>query len=940
MAKKTVAKVSSKKISAPVAYKPTKGRPREHLAYLNQREMDYLRSINGNNMERGPRGLPSFPPDDAIGSSSKSPSGTSQNSNPKSPSGPSGPNSSASGTHSTKTSSGKSQNSSSKSPAGPSGPNSSASGTHSTKSSGSGSGGTGGGNKTSGGMRGAGSNYGAGSARPGSGQGSDPKNGGGYKGPSSPMGGQGSSFSTPQAAASYNKTVASGSKTPTSPMGKQGTSFSSPVMAAGYNYDKIVQQKAQTRDAGAALRNSPAVVGDLSSAGVRSLMVGPMGEPVNMKAGIQKASLSPMSQESNWADKAISAGSTIADSISAAGSYVTEGIGNLLGYQKTPSKLDGPLGTAAYDRLPQEGYYNAPKYGGPLGREAYDRVPQEETPPPAVSQQSINRVKEQYSMYKNPNAVGPTVQNTGTISDQFAPFKYNEPIGPPRPGMLSAGEIADRNRRMKELSDAPDDAFQGYDNYDPLTSIGNRQKYDPLSSVRTPSAPARPNASTTGTTPGYDPLTSVRVPAQQPESYDPLSSVRPPARPAPGYDPLSSVKVPPRQTLGRELMNSTYDAGIRIGNFASDLWGNIVGPSQAVADENLPYRSGIDTSYLPIQQPAPGGINSLQGAGYGTFNVTPELRKAAVSGSQFAKGIADIESRPSIDAPPDLPAPLAPERTTYLPSDPRLNIPIGAIQNERILEIEDVPPENYRPTYPAGTYTTPYDVAPPAPRKGMVRPGSGPARRMSETSYTPGDYDNYRNGVDNGDTVPRDENGDPIGPETPQEDSVSPKKKTTRSMNPAQDDYGDIQYPEQSIPEKVLRKAPFGIGALTRLGRFAGQKEWDKMSPEERLAMRDKWDAQNKAYGRNQSGGNDKRMGYAPGSRFGFAFGKGPDPELQNLKDYSAEAGGGNTPSGSRPAIYYSWDVGVNIPSPGDPNYNLYLQYLQERAAANAGTGG
>ena len=81
----------AKKITAPKTYDPGKGRPKEHLAYLNEREMAYLRSINGNNMERGPKGLPSFPPKDAVGSSSKaSPS--------RGPGGPSGPNSSPSGT--------------------------------------------------------------------------------------------------------------------------------------------------------------------------------------------------------------------------------------------------------------------------------------------------------------------------------------------------------------------------------------------------------------------------------------------------------------------------------------------------------------------------------------------------------------------------------------------------------------------------------------------------------------------------------------------------------------------------------------------------------------------------------------------------------------------------------------------------------------------------
>ncbi len=68
--------MSKKKITAPLSYDPGKGRPKEHLAYLNWQEMQELKRINGNNQERGPMGLPSFPPADAIGSSSKAKSST------------------------------------------------------------------------------------------------------------------------------------------------------------------------------------------------------------------------------------------------------------------------------------------------------------------------------------------------------------------------------------------------------------------------------------------------------------------------------------------------------------------------------------------------------------------------------------------------------------------------------------------------------------------------------------------------------------------------------------------------------------------------------------------------------------------------------------------------------------------------------------------------
>ena len=201
------------KITAPHSYDPGKGRPKEYLAYLNEREMAYLRSINGNNMERGPRGLPSFPPEDAVGSSSKAGS--------RGPGGPSGPNS------------GPSTGGGGKGPGGPSGPNSGPSG------------GLGGGGKGSagsspsspGGLRGAGGNYGSGSGKPGT-----TSSPGGYKGPSSPMGGQGPSFSR----------------------------------------DTKAQQDAQVRDAIKAVKNSPAFRNDASSGGIRTLSVGPIGTPVNV----------------------------------------------------------------------------------------------------------------------------------------------------------------------------------------------------------------------------------------------------------------------------------------------------------------------------------------------------------------------------------------------------------------------------------------------------------------------------------------------------------------------------------------------------------------------------------------------------------------------------------------------------------------------------------
>lgn len=214
----------AKKITAPHSYDPGKGRPKEYLAYLNQREMDYLRSINGNNMERGPRGLPSFPPEDAVGSSSK-----------------------AGSTKST---------------------SSSGAGRDSSRGLGQGAGGSAVGRGPSGGGNLGGGNKGPGGpSGPNSGpsRSSSPSTGGGGKGPGGPSG--------PNSAPS---------RSPSSPMGGQGPSFSSPKSAGGYNADRAAQQRAQVNDTRSAVKNTPAARNDLAVGGIRTLSVGPMGTPVNV----------------------------------------------------------------------------------------------------------------------------------------------------------------------------------------------------------------------------------------------------------------------------------------------------------------------------------------------------------------------------------------------------------------------------------------------------------------------------------------------------------------------------------------------------------------------------------------------------------------------------------------------------------------------------------
>lgn len=220
--------MSTKKVTAPKTYDPGRGRPKEHLAYLNEREMAYLRSINGNNMERGPRGLPSFPPEDAVGSSSRSPSSGSRTSS-----------------------------------------SSSGAGRDSSRGLGQGAGGTAVG-------RGPGGSGGLGGG--GKGAGSSGTQSRGPGGPSGPNSGPSQSAGSKAAPS----TPSAPSRTPSSPMGGQGQSFRSPMGAGWHNRDTIDRQRAQVNSARDAIRNTPAARSDLSIGGIRTLNVGPIGTPVKV----------------------------------------------------------------------------------------------------------------------------------------------------------------------------------------------------------------------------------------------------------------------------------------------------------------------------------------------------------------------------------------------------------------------------------------------------------------------------------------------------------------------------------------------------------------------------------------------------------------------------------------------------------------------------------
>lgn len=239
------AKPAGKRITVPKTIDWGPNAPRDHLAYLNAREMEYLQGLRSFKGKRDYNGVPAFPDpgDTARGDTGK-------------------------GTTSSHGSSATTDNS---------------------------RGNTG---------RGAGSNYGSGSGRPGTGGGSS-NLGGGNKGGS--PGSQGSSVgggnkgstgtSSGMRGAGSNYGAGStrpGSTTPASPMEGQRASFSSPSSAAGYNKDQAARQRSAVKDAASVVQSNRALKGDLQVGGIRSISVGPIGTTISVPRALTSAVSGPV----------------------------------------------------------------------------------------------------------------------------------------------------------------------------------------------------------------------------------------------------------------------------------------------------------------------------------------------------------------------------------------------------------------------------------------------------------------------------------------------------------------------------------------------------------------------------------------------------------------------------------------------------------------------
>jgi hypothetical protein len=235
-----------------------------------------------------------------------------------------------------------------------------------------------------------------------------------------------------------------------------------------------------------------------------------------------------------------------------------------------------------------------------------------------------------------------------------------------------------------------------------------------------------------------------------------------------------------------------------------------------------------------------------------------------------------------------------------------------------------------RPRYAAGTYTQPYDAsdedvidltqeAYEKSRYPRLSPEGGGIRSISESDF--------------GETVPVDESGGIYGPETPAEDGViydgegnvvdienlPEEGELPPGVNPAQD---VPVYPEPSwVQENILSRNRY-TRYLDKAARYLGQKEFDSLTDQEKRDLAAKWVENNRRtmQGDIQPNRQDLRDVQIP-----------VQPPRQPAAPSQGDGNQNQEDSYGRPYKYYRWDLGMGIPSPGDPDYNEYMRYLELR---------
>lgn len=917
--------MTKKKVTAPLTYNPGKGRPKEHLAYLNYQEMQALQRLNGEGPYKGPKGIPSF----VLGGATTS--GTAAN------------RAMSSAAQSNRASASKPSGSSSVS-------------------------------RISGGTAGSNAARASSSGRP---------SGSGFSGIGSGGGGgrdSGQAANRPSSSPSRPSDSGGGGGRDSGQAANRPTSSSVSRISggvAGSNRDSNVIRQAQLSNTRSA-EKTPALRSDTQ----RTVNVGPMGTPVNVRPG--GAPIRPSAPRPPVSTPMSTQGPSF-------GSPLDARIANRFAINdfKLQSGALGPEGVPSVSQIASE---NARRLNAARMAQQYSQYRSPPGVPPAAPQGVFGPRAGAGTGYLR------TVEAPGMITTGM-PSALSEM---PRPRVnaeatLRAYEEEKRISNAKQITDRiPASKLYSGDRVpaEPRLSAGR--------SAVVPSYPVGPSTRpfvVTDPRVSLSPGTYAGAPMDKPRLTVGRSAINPMNSPVllrsyeGGFGP--ELMGAAGSELERDLLTE-YERNLQKAGVPSLGKTRGLGTSEKILEvedyftvpprdpadvsEEMVPGFGIDVNNIPRVQvtfdPATNRPRPSSGySGYGTFNVpdivSPVIEGAPTGGKIFRDKVPgyDISGEP------------------YNPS-----VVVGANGNTVAYKMTDAiasPPDprsgvraldaiNDLRRTGAGTYTDSYDV--PEERPG----GWNPAKIAGYEVYNPADYeDSLAIKVPRwkqspaysfiGDSTSTGMPGDETPADDYTDDGISPSQEPAApSQDIAITEEAEAEQEKNRKKAEAARRVAQGSLNLVApgLGTLAGQgfkflnastqklvDAYQSAGMTERKAMEEKYPnliAHGKSMGLQTYYGMDKYNQWAdraglrgPPTREGGPSG-GASSGIGSLG--GGEGGGQttppetppstpSTPSGARPEIYYMWDLGINIPSPGDPNYTLYQKYLVETLAAQQAAG-
>lgn len=916
-------KKTTKKVTAPVTYDPGKGRPKEYLAYLNYQEMEALKRLNGEGPYKGPKGIPSF----VLGGATTS--GTAAN------------RAMSSAAQSNKASASKQSGSSSVSRiSGETAGSNAARASSSGSSSGSGFSGIGSGG-------GGGRDSGQAANRPSSSPNRPSDSGGG--------GGRDSGQAANRPTSSSVSRISGG--------------------VAGSNRDSNVIRQAQLSDTRSAQEN-PALRSDVQ----RTINVGPMGTPVNVRPG--GTPIRPSAPRPPVSTPMSTQGPSF-------GSPLDARIANRFAINdfKLQSGALGPEGVPSVSQIAAE---NARRLNAAKMAQQYSQYPSPPGVPPAAPQGVFGPRVGVGTNYLRPEYAPGAI--TGEVELGYTP-PARQVLGPegfyaeaPRVTIPGQGEVPPMRMNPGFTPDRPlQISSEGF----VYQSEGAPPRSNAEATLRAYEEAKRLSPKIQDRVPPSFQKIQDRVPTNAFVATDPRVSLSPGTYAGAPIDK-------PRLTVGRSAVVPTYpttapselkrnlladDERARrdfLGEYERNLrkvgvpsLGKTRGldtpekilevedyftvPSRDPADvsEEMVPGFGIDVNNIPRVQvtfdpttnpPRPSSVYS----GYGTFNVpdivSPVIEGAPTGGKIFRDRVPgyDISGEPynpsvvvgangntvaykmtdAIAPPPSL----SPRQETPMRfvGDDGKEYFITREQFERLSQADR--------NRLAEQYAKQDQVAPPKPR---LRP--------TEDTST---------GVDASELATPGKPGEELTQEQEQKLKET-LKRGGLGIRIGAGVAGAAGVPLVGLAGGYLSRQ-YQKNKIEQIKQYAAMTDAQKLAAEKRNPELVGWahrlgiDSVND-YDFYQSWA-DKAGLRAPPTREGGQSG-GASSGIGSLG--GGEGGGQTTPPGTppstpttpstpserRPDIYYMWDLGVNIPSPGDPNYTLYQKYLVETLAAQQAAG-